>query len=75
MNGGDVVEHWLVRQRAAVRWSLSVLAFAGVVVLMGGASAAGPKALLIGYLLFLLVGFALNRVVRATVRSNAPSPT
>jgi hypothetical protein len=64
MNGGDVVEHWLVKRPAAVRWSLSVLAFVGVIVLMGLASATGPKGLLVGYLMFLVVGFAVNRAVQ-----------
>src|SRR5579864_2874371 len=68
MNGGDVVERWLLKQPTAVRWSLSILAFAGVIVLMGGASATGPKGLLIGYLVFLLLGFVINRVNRATKR-------
>jgi len=75
MNGGDVVEHWLVKQAAAVRWSLSVLAFAGVIVLMGLASATGPKGLLVGYLIFLVLGFVISRVIRATGRSSAVSPT
>ena len=73
MNGGDVVEHWLVRQPAAVRWTLSVLAFAGVIVLMGLASATGPKGLLVGYLLFLMVGFAVSRALWVTSRSRVSS--
>ena len=73
MNGGDVVEHWLVRQPAAVRWMLSLLAFVGVIVLMGLASATGPKGLMIGYLLFLIVGFAVSRAFRVTGRSHALS--
>ena len=75
MNGGDVVEHWLIGQPAAVRWSLSVLAFVGVIVLMGLASATGPRGLLVSYLLFLVVGFAVNRAVQAAGRSSALSAT
>jgi hypothetical protein len=75
MNGGDFVEHWLVKQPAPVRWSLSVLAFAGVIALMGGASATGPKGLLVSYLLFLVLGLVVSRVIRATGRSGALSPT
>ena len=75
MNGGDFVEHWLVKQPAPVRWSLSVLAFAGVIVLMGGASATGPKGLLVGYLVFLVLGLTVSRVIRATRHSSALSPT
>ena len=75
MNGGDFVEHWLVKQSKAVRWSLSVLAFGGVIALMGGASATGPKGLLVGYLVFLVLGFVVSRVTRATRRSSAVSPT
>jgi|SRR5579864_4029046 len=73
MNGGDVVEHWLVRQPAAVHWIVSVLAFVGVIVLMGLASATGPKGLLVGYLLFLIVGLVISRALRATGRSDALS--
>jgi len=69
------VEHWLVKQSKAVRWSLSVLAFGGVIALMGGASATGPKGLLVGYLVFLVLGFVVSRVTRATRRSSAVSPT
>ena len=75
MNGGDFVEHWLVKQPAPVRWSLSVVAFAGVIALMGGASATGPKGLLVSYLLFLVLGLVVSRVIRATGRSGALSPT
>lgn len=75
MNGGDFVEHWLVKQPAPVRWSLSVLAFAGVIVLMGGASATGPKGLLVGYLVFLVLGLIVSRVMRASGHSSALSPT
>jgi len=75
MNGGDFVEHWLVKQPALVRWSLSVLAFAGVIVLMGGASSTGPKGLLVGYLVFLVLGLIVSRVIRATGHSSALSPT
>jgi len=74
MNGGDVVEHWLAKQPAALRWSLSVVAFVGVALLMGAASATGPKGLLVGYLLFLVVGFVVSWVVRVTGRSSALSP-
>jgi hypothetical protein len=73
MNGGDVVEHWLVRQPALVRWVLSGLAFVGVIVLMGLASASGPKGLLIGYLVFLIVGFAASRLLQTTRRSHVLS--
>jgi hypothetical protein len=73
MNGGDVVEHWLLRQPATVRWILSVLAFAGVIVLMGLASATGPKGVLVGYLLFLIVGFAVSRALRVMTRFHAVS--
>ena len=69
MNGGDVVEHWLLKQLPAIRRSLTVLAFVGIVLLMGVASATGPKGLLIGYLIFLLVGFTVNRAVRAMGRT------
>jgi Family of unknown function (DUF6410) len=75
MNGGDFVEHWLVKQPAPVRWSLSALAFAGVIALMGGASATGPKGLLLGYLIFLVLGLVVSRVIRAAGHSNALSPT
>jgi len=75
MNGGDVVEHWLLAQPTALRWALTILAFAGVTVLMGTASATGPKALLLGYLIFLVVGFVVSRAIRATSHSNALSPT
>jgi len=75
MNGGDFVEHWLVKKPAPVRWSLSVLAFAGVIVLMGGASSTGPKGLLVGYLVFLVLGLIVSRVIRATGHSSALSPT
>jgi hypothetical protein len=75
MNGGDFVEHWLVRRTAPVRWSLSVLAFAGVLVLMGVASATGPKGLLVGYLVFLVLGLVASRVIRGTGHSSAPSLT
>jgi len=75
MNGGDVVEHWLVRQSAAVRWLLTILAFIGVIVLMGAASATGPKGLLVGYLLFLVLGFVVSWVVRGTGRSTELSST
>jgi hypothetical protein len=73
MNGGDVVEMWLARQRAGVRWTLSVLAFVGVMVLMGAASATGAKGLLVGYLIFLVVGFVVSWLIRATARSSALS--
>src|SRR5579864_6192509 len=73
MNGGDVVEHWLVRQPAAVHWIVSVLAFVGVIVLMGLASATGPKGLLVGYLLFLIVGLVISRALRAAARSHVLS--
>ena len=75
MNGADVVEHWLVKRPAAVHWSISVLAFVGVMVLMGLASATGPKGLLVGYLTFLVVGFAVNRAVQARGRPSALSAT
>jgi hypothetical protein len=71
MNGGDVVEYWLVKQPPAVRWSVSILAFAGVIVLMAAASATGPKGLLVGYLILLLLGLAISRLVRAADRSSA----
>ena len=70
MNGGDVVEHWLLKQPAAIRWSLTVLAFVGIVVLMGLASATGPKGLLVAYLIFLFVGFTVNRAVHAMGRTS-----
>jgi hypothetical protein len=75
MNGGDFVEHWLLKQPAPVRLSLSVLAFAGVIVLMSGASATGPKGLLVGYLLFLVLGLLVSWVIRATGHWSALSPT
>jgi Family of unknown function (DUF6410) len=73
MNGGDVVEHWLVKRPTAVRWILSVLAFVGVIVLMGLASATGPKGLLVGYLIFLVVGLITSRALRASGRPNVLS--
>ncbi|MGH2364231.1 MAG: DUF6410 domain-containing protein [Chloroflexota bacterium] len=75
MNGGDVVEHWLAKQPAAVRWASTILAFTGVIVLMGAAGAIGPKGLLVGYLLFLVVGLVISRLIRLTGRSSAWSAT
>ncbi|HEX6511688.1 MAG TPA: DUF6410 domain-containing protein [Chloroflexota bacterium] len=67
MNGGDLVERWLIRQPPVVRWILSVLAFIGVMALMGAASVAGPKGLLVGYLIFLGLGFLVSRVIRSGI--------
>ena len=75
MNGGDFVEQWLVRRPAVVRWGLSVLAVVGIVALMGAASATGPQGLLIGYLIFLVVGFIVSWVNRTWGRSSALSET
>jgi Family of unknown function (DUF6410) len=74
MNGGDFVERWLVKQPPPVRWSLSLLAFAGVLSLMGAASVTGPQGLLVGYLIFLVLGLVVSWVMRAAGRTSAPSP-
>lgn len=71
MDGGDVVDHRLVKQAAAVRSSLSALAFVGAIPLMGGAGATGSKGLLVGYLIFLLLGLVVSCLIGATGRSSA----
>jgi hypothetical protein len=61
LNGGDVVEHWLRRQAVLLRWVVGVLAFVGIILLIGVASAvAGPTGESVLYLAFLVVGFAVS---------------
>jgi hypothetical protein len=66
MNGGDVVERWQRGRAPAARWALTLLAFFGTIVVIGAASAAGgPLGEGVLYLAFLVVGFAVSRIVQS----------
>ncbi len=72
LNGADVVEQWLQARPRWVAWLLALLAFVLTMALGGVAEAIGRAAGFFAvYLVFLLIGFAANRIVVTRQRTAA----
>ena len=65
LNGVDLVERWLRSRAAWLRWTLAFLAFLVTAALITVvAETVGNLGYWVAYVLFLLVGLVLNRVLR-----------
>jgi len=72
LNSADVVERWLQARPRWAKWLVGLLAFALTMALGGAAEMIGKAAgFFAAYLVFLLIGFAVNRIVLSRSRTAA----